>query len=209
MSSIMALKQEIEVILFWNNKPLSLSSIAGKLMSNPAEVKKALMDLVREYELREGGLQINFRNNGYTMEPKEEYLSLAQKVVPIDLKIGELRTLATIALKEPVKQTDIIEVRGSGAYDHIRELSETNWVSKEQVGQTYLLRTTPEFKKHFRLSEEGDELKEKLQKIINEIALMKKHDEETSLDDILDASNSIESKEGEENPKLALEFEEV
>ncbi|MDX1919461.1 MAG: SMC-Scp complex subunit ScpB [Candidatus Caenarcaniphilales bacterium] len=207
----MALKQEVEVILFWNNKPLSLSAIADKLLSNPAEVKKALMDLVREYELREGGLQINFRNNGYVMEPKEEYLALAQKVVPIDLKIGELRTLATIALKEPVKQTDIIDIRGSGAYDHIRELSEANWITKEQSGQTYLLRTTPEFKKHFRLSEQGDELKEKLQKILNEIALMKKHDDETSLDDILSSSNPVSSglDSDEENPKLELEFEKV
>jgi segregation and condensation protein B len=196
----MGLKQEIEVILFWNNKPSGISAIAEKLQSNPDEVKKALMDLVREYELREGGLQINFRESGYIMEPKDEYLSLAQKVVPVDLKVGQLRTLATIALREPVKQTDIIEVRGSGAYDHIRELSEAGWVVKEQEGQTYILKTTPEFRKHFRLSEQGDELKVKLKQILEQT----EKDKSTLSED---GFAEIENTNNPNNPILNLEYE--
>lgn len=169
MFRFMALKQEIEVILFWKSKPVSLSNLAETLNCNPAEVKKGLMDLVREYELKDGGLQIAFRNNGYVMEPKDEYLNLAQKFVPVDLKVGALRTLALIALKEPVRQTDIIEVRGSGAYDHIRELVESDWLVKEQIGSTYTLRTTNAFRKYFRLSDSGDELKDKLHKIIEQV----------------------------------------
>ncbi len=165
----MVLKQEIEVILFWRNQPVSLNSLSESLHSNPSEVKKALMDLIREYELREGGLQINFRDNGYALEPKEEFMHLAENFVPIDLKIGALRTLAVIALKEPVKQTDIIEVRGSGAYEHIKELAENGWIKKQQIGQSFLLSTSNAFKKHFRLSESGDELKDKLQKIMDEV----------------------------------------
>jgi segregation and condensation protein B len=165
----MGLKQEIEVILFWKNEPMSPVRISETLGANASEVKKALMDLVREYELREGGLQIAFRGNGYVLEPKEEFMHLAQSFVPIDLKIGALRTLAIIAIKEPVKQTEIIEVRGSGAYEHIKDLAEAGWVSKEQVGLTYSLQTTPAFKKNFRLSDSGGELKDQLQKIIAEV----------------------------------------
>lgn len=165
----MSLKQQIEVILFWRSRAVSLNNLAESLNANPSEIKKALMDLIREYELREGGLQINFRENGYILEPKEEFMHLAENFVPIDLKIGTLRTLALIALKEPVKQTQIIEVRGSGAYEHIKELTENGWIKKEQVGQSFLLSTSNAFKKHFRLSESGDELKERLQKILAEI----------------------------------------
>jgi len=184
----MALKQEIEVILFWKSKPVSLSSLTETLRSNPSETKKALMDLVRDYELREGGLQITFRDNGYVMEPKDEYLHLAQKFVPIDLKVGALRTLALIALKEPVKQTDIIEVRGSGAYDHVRELVESGWLLKEQMGSSYMLRTTNEFRKYFRLSDSGDELKDKLQKIIEEAEQRKSSSDEVNQQPLLPVS---------------------
>lgn len=174
----MSLKQQIEVILFWNNKPVTVARIADTLGCNPAEAKKGLMDLVREYELRDSGLQISVRGQGYILEPREEFMNLAQKFVPIDLKIGALRTLAIIALKEPVKQRDIIEVRGSGAYDHIRDLVEAGWVQREQDGLSYLVRTTADFKKHFRLSESGDELKDKIQKILDEAAKLQAKNEE-------------------------------
>lgn len=176
----MGLKQEIEVILFWKNQSTSLANLSERLNCNPQEVKKALMDLIREYELRDSGLHIVFRGNGYILEPKDEYLPLAQKLVPIDLKTGSLRTLALIALKEPVRQTDIVDLRGSGAYEHIRELSEANWILKEPSGLTYNLRTTPAFKKHFRLSEDGDKLKDKLKQIFSTLENTPKSDEEES-----------------------------
>jgi segregation and condensation protein B len=163
------LKQEIEVILFWQSQPLALAKLADLLTANPKEVKKALMDLVREYELRDGGLQINFRQNGYVLEPKDEFLHLADHFVPLDLKTGALRTLATIALKEPVKQTEIIQIRGSSAYEHIRELHEKSWIKKEPDANTFILKTSANFKKHFRLSDTGGELKEQLQAIFAKI----------------------------------------
>ncbi len=192
----MALKQEIEVILFWKNKPLSLNQLSETLNTNSTEVKKALMDLIREYELRDSGLQIVFRGSGYVLEPKDEYLHLAQSFVPIDLKVGALRTLAIIALKEPVRQTQIIGLRGSGAYEHIKDLTEANWIKKEQVGQTFILRTTSAFKKHFKLSESGGELKEQLQKIIDEVeaqALKEEQENEAVSGSLLDELNEIEA----------------
>ncbi|MDJ0625477.1 MAG: SMC-Scp complex subunit ScpB [Candidatus Caenarcaniphilales bacterium] len=198
----MSLKQEIEVILFWNSKPVTISKIAEVLDCNPTEVKKGLMDLVREYELRDGGLQISVRGHGYLLEPKEEFLNLAQKFVPINLKVGALRTLAIIALKEPVKQREIIEVRGSGAYDHIRDLVEAGWVLREQDGLSYIVKTSLEFKKHFRLSDSGDELKDKLQKILDEASkLQQEQDNEdiTSENNLLNHLENLQMTEQDEN----------
>ena len=167
-NKFMSLKQEIEVILFWKSQALSINQISNLLNSNPKEIKNTLMDLVREYELRDSGLQINFKDNGYILEPREEFNYLAENLLPVNLKLSILRTLALIALKEPVKQNLIIQVRGSAAYEHIKELMDKGWLTKEPVGATFILKTTNDFRKYFKLSESGDELKEKLQKIIEE-----------------------------------------
>ena len=40
----------------------------------------------------------------------------------LNLSTATLRTLATIALKKRILQSDLVDLRGSGAYDHIKEL---------------------------------------------------------------------------------------
>ncbi|MFN5538864.1 MAG: SMC-Scp complex subunit ScpB [Candidatus Melainabacteria bacterium] len=190
----MGLKQEIEVILFWKNKPIALSSIADTLDVNPAEAKKAIMDLIREYELKDGGLQVSFRESGYVLEPKDEYASLAQKFLPINLKMGALRTLALIALREPIKQTTIIHLRGSGAYDHIRDLAEAHWIIKEPIGSTYTVSTTKEFKKYFRFSEEGSDMKKKLMQILK-ASEIEENQKELDLDGLQDKLLGIDGSE--------------
>ncbi|MDX1918915.1 MAG: SMC-Scp complex subunit ScpB [Candidatus Caenarcaniphilales bacterium] len=160
------LKGQIEVLLFLRTQPQSIARLAEELASDPPTVKSMLMDLVREYELREGGLQITHKGQGYVMEPREEYLSLIDKIAPVDLKTGALRTLALIALNEPVKQREIVNLRGSGAYEHIKELVEAGWILKKPLGLSFELMTTEIFKKHFRLSEQGADLKEKLKELI-------------------------------------------
>ncbi len=161
----MALKQEIEVLLFWKEKPISLKELME--LTNTTEirlVKEALIDLIKDYELRNSGLHIISQGNGYLLEARQEYLNLGQKISPINLKTSVSRTLALIALKEPIKQSEVIKERGSSAYDHIRELVEKDWISKEKEieSPSSILTTSPQFKKHFSLSKEGKEIKLKL-----------------------------------------------
>jgi segregation and condensation protein B len=166
----MALKQQIEVILFWKSKTVTINSLVETLDCSPDEAKRAIMDLIREYELRDSGLQIVNRGNGFLMEPREEYANVADKLAPVPFKQSTLRTLALIALREPIKQSEIVDTRGSGAYDHVRELAEANWVEKEQVGSTFILKTTAAFKKNFKISDSGGDLKQQLKKIFQEQA---------------------------------------
>ena len=63
-----------------------------------------------------------------------------------------LKTLTVIALKEPIRQTELKEMRSS-AYEHIAELLEQGLISrsKDKNGRSFNIRTTKKFQEYFKL----------------------------------------------------------
>ena len=99
-------------------------------------------------------------------------MDLVELLCPVDLKPATLRTLSVIALKEPIRQTALIEMRGSGAYDHIKELVDKGLISKtrDKNGRSFNLKTTPKFREYFKLKGDTRSLAKilELDKIDNE-----------------------------------------
>jgi segregation and condensation protein B len=62
-----------------------------------------------------------------------------------------------IAYHQPVVQSDLVDMRGNSAYDHIRDLKERGLVKAEPHGRTRLLSTTPLFADYFGLEENDPE----------------------------------------------------
>ena len=91
--------------------------------------------------------------NGYILQVKEEHMDIVEKLCPVELKPAVLRTLSVIALKEPIRQTDLKELRGSTAYEHVQELLDKGLISrtKDKNGRSYNLKTTPKFSEYFKL----------------------------------------------------------
>ena len=79
----------------------------------------------------------------------------------MDLSTAALRTLATIALKKRILQSDLVELRGSGAYDHIKELLAQNFIERKRQseGRSYWLTLSEKFHRTFAIK--PDELKPK------------------------------------------------
>jgi segregation and condensation protein B len=154
----MSLKAKVEAILFLNERPQSATEIAAQANTDLDAVRQVLTQLLQEYESREdSGISIN-TENGYSMVVKEEFEELTQQILPLELRTGCLRTLSTIALKEPIYQKDLIEIRGGGAYDHIKELLNMGLIKKRKEGSNNILLTTKIFSDYFKLSENGLEL---------------------------------------------------
>ena len=76
--------------------------------------------------------------------------------MPSELKTSELRTLATIAIKKKILQSDLVILRGSGAYEHIRELLEKQFIvkRKQKDGRSYWLSLSDKFFQTFAVSNE-------------------------------------------------------
>ena len=147
------LKARIEAVLFTTAQALSIKEIADILNEEDVDkVEEAMLDLIMDYASREGALEID-DENGYILQVKEEHMDIVEKLCPVELKPAVLRTLSVIALKEPIRQTDLKDLRGSNAYEHVQELLEKGLISrtKDKNGRSYNLKTTPKFAEYFKL----------------------------------------------------------
>ena len=147
------LKARIEAVLFTTAQALSIKDIAEMLNEEDVDkVEEAMLDLIMDYSSRSGALEID-DENGYILQVKEEHMDIVEKLCPVELKPGVLRTLSVIALKEPIRQTDLKELRGSNAYEHVQELLEKGLISRtrDKNGRSYNLKTTPKFAEYFKL----------------------------------------------------------
>ena len=146
------LKSRIEAVLFVTAKVLQINEIAEILEETPELVEEALLELIMDYASREGALEID-DENGYILQVKQEHLDIVEKLCPVELKPSVLKTLTVIALKEPIRQSYLKDLRGSNTYEHVTELIEKGLISrnKDKNGRSYNLKTTAKFKEYFKL----------------------------------------------------------
>ena len=146
------LKSRIEAVLFVTAKVLQIKDIAEILEEEPEKVEEALLELIMDYASREGALEID-DENGYILQVKEEHLDIVEKLCPVELKPPVLKTLTVIALKEPIRQSLLKDLRGSNAYEHVQELLEKGLISrhKDKNGRSFNIKTTPKFADYFKL----------------------------------------------------------
>ena len=95
-------------------------------------------------------------NNSHSLELKSTLNEFVEDLLPSELRTSELRTLATIAIKKKILQSDLILLRGSGAYDHIKELINKKFIikRKQKDGRSYCLSLSEKFFQTFAVSNE-------------------------------------------------------
>src|SRR5574344_1713975 len=152
------LKSRIEAVLFVTAKALTLDEIAVYLDEEPEVIEEAILELIMDYSSRDGALEID-DENGYILQVKEDYSDIVEKICPIDLSPAVLRTLLVIALKEPIRQTELVA-----------ELVEKGLVSKhkDKNGRSINIKTTPKFAEYFKLKGDTRALVQQLEKNLDE-----------------------------------------
>ncbi len=149
-------KNKIEAVLFTTGRFMDVEEIARVCgIGSVGYVKEILDKLVKEYEEREGALCIVNEGSKYKLNIKKEYGYLANKLVSSsEFDNTTTKTLAVIAYKQPVLQSEIIKIRGNKAYDHIRFLKESEMIIAEKSGRTRLLKLSQKFYDYFDTAEE-------------------------------------------------------
>ena len=130
-----SLPARLEAILYLKGKPLSLNEMAELVQETKASVEEALLALMAGYAQRDTALDLQEQNGLYSLQLRKGLGELVKNLLPVDLSLGSLRTLATIALKKRILQSDLVELRGSGAYDHIKELISQNFVERKRQSE--------------------------------------------------------------------------
>ncbi|MFH1592484.1 MAG: SMC-Scp complex subunit ScpB [Candidatus Woesearchaeota archaeon] len=161
----MELKKQVEAILFTLGKFVSVDEIARHAESSSEDVIKVLEELKGDYEKKDSSLSIHQQDNLFKLNIKKEFGFLTNKLLEEkDMDSPTTKTLAVIAYKSPISQSEIIKIRGNKAYDHIKHLKDSGLISSDKQGRTRLLKLTSHFYDYFDISEK--EVKEQLSKVI-------------------------------------------
>lgn len=146
----------IEAILYLKGQPLTLAEIAECAGCDRDLAQDALLDLMDDYAHRNSALEVVESPTGYSLQLRSSFQDLIQNLVPAELGTGALRTLAAIAIKSPILQTELIELRGSSAYQHVQELVELNLIRKRRQadGRSFWLEVTNKFHQYFEIDDQ-------------------------------------------------------
>jgi len=158
----------LEAALYVAGRPLDLKTLCSVLKTRSRrKVQKLLKMLIEEYRQRSTALEILELEDGrFVMQLKAEYTPMVRRITtrPL-LPAGPLKTLSYIAYRQPVKQRQVIKVRGSHAYQHIKQLVDAGLVAKEKAGRNTILKTTPYFADYFGLSHDIKTMKKQLKSL--------------------------------------------
>lgn len=194
----MSLKAKVEAVLFITARATTPEEIAQVLEEDVSDVEEALLELIMDYGSREGALEID-DEDGYIIQISGEYMDIVEKLVPVELTPAILKTLSIVAIKEPILQTELIELRGSSAYDHLKALLQKGLISRRRDSNTrsYRVKTTDKFAEYFKLK--GDDatvaqFQAERQKLLagEEIVDQKELDIDSDMDAQLDAVEQTE-----------------
>jgi len=144
-------KNKIEAILFASGRFMSadtLLSLTGA--SNKNVLSNNILRLREEYDQRNSPLMIIEEADGWKVTVREKYLPIVRNIVSeMELPKTILETLAVIAWKSPVLQSEVVDIRHNKAYEHVSELEELGFIKKEPTGRSYLIKLTEKFYEYF------------------------------------------------------------
>jgi len=138
-----------------------LMSVVEALIFVADEPISAAEELAREYETREGGLQLREIAGGWQISTRTELHEEVRKFLKTrpnaKLSLASLETLAVIAYKQPVTVPEILEIRGTQSTSAIKTLLDKRLIvakgRKETVGKPMLYGTSKDFLIQFGLKD--------------------------------------------------------
>lgn len=146
--------KKIEAVLFISGQFLGIKDLIMLSDMNPIIIRELMEKLKNSYEEKDSALHIVEKNGMWKMDIKPEYTHLSAKMATgnAEFSKAEQGTLALVALKQPIKQSVIIKIRGNKAYDHVKTFFELGLIKKKKDGHTWELSLSDEFYNYFSVS---------------------------------------------------------
>ncbi|MEM2637174.1 MAG: SMC-Scp complex subunit ScpB [Candidatus Korarchaeota archaeon] len=153
--------QLVEAILYASSRAVDVNEIAEITGASKAAVRRALSALVDWYESRPSALEImRLPGERYLMQLRTKFSHRFSNIMPGGfLKMRELKTLALIALEQPVTQSRLVKARGSHVYSDLKRLEELGFIRREDDNRTKRLWTTDYFADYFGLDRDIKKMK--------------------------------------------------
>ncbi len=153
------LKPLIEALIFASEHPLSLARLAALIEDRPKEeIRKALKELVEEYNGQERGLYLEEVAGGWQTRTRAEYAPWIKrlfKLGPQRISKPALEVLSIVAYRQPITRAEIESIRGVDCAGVIKTLLEKNLIKiagrRDAPGRPAMYGTTREFLEVFGL----------------------------------------------------------
>ena len=149
----LSLPARLEAILYLKGRSMTLGELAEISSVSREQVELGLITLMADYAHRDTALEVRQEGQRYSLQLRDGLGDLVQNLLPVDLSTAALRTLATIALKKRILQSDLVDLRGSGAYDHIKELIAQNFIERKRQseGRSFWITLSEKFHRTFAI----------------------------------------------------------
>lgn len=176
-------EKKVEAVLFAVGKEITPERISSLCSLDLKEVNRIVKKLISKYADRDNSLKIVKMDNGWKLTVEDEFIPLVSNIVSsTELERPLMDTLAVIAWKYPIVQSEIIKLRGTGAYEHMKMLEEQGFIVKEKFGRTYKVKLTQKFFEYFDLPSE--EAKQAFLKQVPEKVLTEAEEVEKEVDEV-------------------------
>jgi len=163
----------LEAGLYVAGRPLDLKTLGSIIRTrSKRKVRKLAEILVENYSNRDTALEVlELEGERFVMQLKAEYTDKVRRLAtrPL-LSAGPLKTLSYIAFRQPILQTQVIDVRGHHSYGHLKQLEEMELIAREGIGRKKVIRTTQFFADFFGLSHDLRGMKRQLKTIFKDFA---------------------------------------
>ena len=147
---------KIEAILYLKGRPVAIKNLSEITNTDLHLVESALEELKIKYSDPKSALELNENKSSISLELKQNLNEFVEDLLPAELKTAVLRTLAVIAIKKKILQSDLILLRGSSAYEHIKELLDKKFIQRrrQKDGRSFWLTLSEKFFQTFAVSNE-------------------------------------------------------
>tara|TARA_Y100000768_G_scaffold258637_1_gene196706 strand:- start:1047 stop:1658 length:612 start_codon:yes stop_codon:yes gene_type:complete len=140
----------LEAIVFSAGKSMSISELSELLDKPSSEVEGALNSLRLTIKRRkDGALQLTEVSGRWILEVKTGLSPFLPDSFRADIPQRLLPAAALIAYHQPMSQSQLVDMLGQRAYDHVRELSNRGLIDRRRDGLTRRLTTTRRFAEYF------------------------------------------------------------
>ncbi|MEK6983077.1 MAG: SMC-Scp complex subunit ScpB [Nanoarchaeota archaeon] len=172
-----SVKSKVEAILFSTGHRISLDEVSKLCRSRREDVFAALQELKKEYEEKQSSLMLAEDGDFWKFTVRDHFIPIIRKIVTeTELTKSVLETLAVIAFKYPILQSDLIKIRTNKSYEHLMGLEKSGYISRQRHGRTNLIKLTEKFFRYFDLTEES--LREKFKDFGSIAQAIKEKEEE-------------------------------
>lgn len=145
-------RNKVEAVLFAVGKEIKTEEISGLVSLNENKVINILEQLKEEYEQKDNSLNIVKKGPYWKFTINDKYLPLVSEIVEeTELDTSTMETLAVIAWKYPILQSDVVKIRNNKAYGHMKLLEEQGFIKRIKHGRTYKIKLTEKFFEYFDL----------------------------------------------------------